>query len=329
MPSNDKIVVIPDTNYFYNDEQEETTFFKLNMGSYFKFQKTISINNLDDKIQMYVPELVLCELIAHHKKYLKETESKEIKNINFDEYCMKLRNKYLDGRLNIIDIPCDKEKLFKDILKRALDKIPPFKKKSDPGFKDTIIFLSVLEFSKLASFDKYILVTNDGLGSNKECLQEQFLEYNQNPNISLEVMTKNEFRDWSNEEYELFVDLRQYLEEKFYDNIWDKYYRTSTISWGNGDTLVEEYELIKEDTEFYQIGESEYEITIYLDIEINRSQDAAIGEFYEKNDKYIITQRETYIFERIKRDWKVEFKSSAYEICYDIWDESFMLDEYP
>lgn len=81
--------------------------------------------------------------------------------------------------MNIIDIPYDKES-YSRIFKRALDKIPPFKKKLDSGFKDTIIFLSVLEFSKLASFDKYILVTNDGLGSNKECLQEQFLKYNQN-----------------------------------------------------------------------------------------------------------------------------------------------------
>lgn len=74
---------------------------------------------------------------------------------------------------------------------------------------------------------------------------------------------------------------------------------------GNGDTLVEEYELIKEDMEFYQIGENEYEITIYIDIEINRSQDTAIGEFYEKNDKYHITQGKPIFLNGLKEIGKM------------------------
>ena len=311
---------------------------KLNIDSYSKFIKTLSVNNLNNKIEMLIPELVLCELISHQKRFLKEILSEgkskddididEIKNMDLDKYCTYLKNSYKD-KLNIIRIPDNKEKLFNTIFKRALDKTPPFSKKSDPGFKDTILFLSILEFSKTKNFDKYILITNDErMIEKKEDLKKEFLKYN-NSEVSLDIKRKNEFKNWSNDEFNLFVDLRTYLEDEFYDKIQDKYYYTSTISWGNGDTEVENYELLKDDTEFYQFDDNEYEVIIYLRVQINRSQDAAIGEFYSKDDEYFITQQEVYSITKVKKNWVDKLKSSTYDIYYLIMDENFMQDEYP
>jgi len=85
----------------------------------------------------------------------------DYKNFNIDESCEKLKNDYYN-QLNIINIPSDRNKLFNEILNMSLNKNPPFiEGKSDKGFKDSILFLSIEKFAEENLYDKYVLFSKD------------------------------------------------------------------------------------------------------------------------------------------------------------------------
>lgn len=338
------ILIIPDTNFFHNDEQEDLCIHQLNLNSYYNLLNAIKFRKFDNELFIGIPELVLCELISHHKKDLQKVLQKgvfenklknisiaDIINLDFDEYCKLLRNKYINKLDIIIEIPEDKERLFNYIFKRALDKVPPFRKKSDPGFKDTILFLSILYFTKRIDINRYILVTNDtGFTDKKQLLENEFKEFckDSTRSISLNICTKRDFFNWLDEEYGIFENLTNYIENNFFDHVLNNYRWNSIIMWINDYLDILEFSLIKEDTEIY-FHDGKYEVVIYISIWINRSNDRVEGIFYDKDDEYNITQKEVYIFEKINKQWNYELVNSRYEVLYDEWDESFMYDEYP
>lgn len=64
--------------------------------------------------------------------------------------------------MNIISISSDKVSLFETILEMSIKKKPPFiEGKSDEGFKDSILFLSLLKFAETNLYVNYILFTDD------------------------------------------------------------------------------------------------------------------------------------------------------------------------
>lgn len=307
MDFENKIIIIPDKKYFSNDKKENAQIGQININNYYKFNKTLKLNDIKDEISMIIPELVLYELIANNMKSL---------NIDSDEYLNELKAKYLNNDANIIKIDPNKENLFKTILKRTLNKTPPFTKDSDNGFKDTILFLSVLEFCKNNTFKKCILVSGDNIVNKKQDLKEEFSNYCKKDSELLDMMFKKDFNRWLDDKYELFTALEEYLDNEFYPQLMEKYSSAYDISWGNGDTIVESYQINKENTEMYQVDINKYEVVIYLSIGINRSLDAAIGDFYRKDDEYYITQSETYIIEQ-KKKWWSKLVNARYNVFFD------------
>jgi hypothetical protein len=96
-------------------------------------------------------------------------------DFNCTENLKQLLEKFiLINNINIIDFSDDKlSEIFKNIIKRAIDKNPPFKQKgnsSDSGFKDVLIWESILNYDAIDNYNKVILVSNDS-GFN-ECISE-------------------------------------------------------------------------------------------------------------------------------------------------------------
>lgn len=136
-------------------------------------------------------------------------------NINIDKYeeyiDQKIKNYLIQKNVNIIDV-CT-EKSFKKILDKALKKNPPFEgveKKSDKGFKDAVIWHSLIEYS-VQYGGNYIFYTNDNIFLNhKEYLRKDF-EENTYRKVGF-FHTIDKIREYILEELELNSILDEYYE---------------------------------------------------------------------------------------------------------------------
>lgn len=170
----DKILIIFETSVIRNPDYPHK---EINFGSVFESIKNYVIDNsFEQNVRFAVTKFSLDELIyGREAEYLKDYEVvKKFEGLpgvdffktDFDYF------QYLKGRArlfvknnNILVIPYPlKIRLYK-ILKRSLLKEKPFiqsQKHSDYGFKDTVIWESILGFNKIKKFQKVVLITNDG-----------------------------------------------------------------------------------------------------------------------------------------------------------------------
>lgn len=166
MKLNDKrYFVVFDTNILHQTYQNQADFtsFSLNLA----FENVIEmINQLDiyDNVEIAISAVVWNEL----KKQIVEAHDKrivEFERWKFPEYVIKRLplndySRYVDDQINeykriistginkIIELPIPKEKCFKRIVTRAFEKEAPFEgkeKNSDKGFKDVLLWESILE----------------------------------------------------------------------------------------------------------------------------------------------------------------------------------------
>ena len=153
------------------------------------------IKNLSDEFTVYVPQLSIEERIAQQCRELKEKfvkledmqkKYKDIATVKFITKYEKRSKEYRESILknyqsafgdNIIPFRKD-ENTFTRVLERANQKIPPFptaENASDKGFKDTILWLSLIEFFKTKGEKEIVFVTNDdGFRKNSDYLCEEF-----------------------------------------------------------------------------------------------------------------------------------------------------------
>lgn len=324
-----RIAVIYDTNNFIPSENKVFDLAKLNFEKYYKFKKTLKINGLEDKVKLFFPEIVLLELLSKHKQRLNERIKKledlneefdHIQSIsingfdklNIDEFFDELEENYLN-ELNIIPIPQDKTKLFNDLLKMAINRYPPFIKKnkntSDKGFKDAVIFLSLLTFSEKNDFDKYILVSNDeGFLKGSYGLKKYFKKHSKNSK-TLEIIKNDELSSFINEKFELFKDLRKYIHEEFLDEVHDEYTINHYIKIDNDELKIRDYNLIEHSTKINQIDEHFFELELILLVTI----DCRTKDCYFKGEEIII-QKERYIFRKNNENWKCLLKNRKYKL---------------
>lgn len=156
------------------------------------------VANLKDKFSVYVTQISIDERIAQVCREQKEKYDKleglqqeyahiatiTLKNTYEDiaEKCrkgMQAKYKKIFGA-NIIPFSKD-EKTFSEILGRALQKQAPFSsdpKASDKGFKDSLLWLSLLDFFKQSGSDHIVFVSDDsGFKKNAKVLTEEFLNF--------------------------------------------------------------------------------------------------------------------------------------------------------
>ena len=150
-------------------------------------------DSLKEKYNVYVTQVSIDERSAQQcrearKKYeeipklqekyqnIAEIKEKESFGTHLKRLNLTVQNSY--KRLfnkNIIPLKKSEARL-NEIIDRANNKIPPFiESTSDKGFKDTLMWLSILDFFKTSSENEIIFVTDDnGFRENVESLKNEF-----------------------------------------------------------------------------------------------------------------------------------------------------------
>ena len=183
--------VILDTNLLYEYGKNEVKNYRefelsSNFDSIVNFLET---NDISDKYKVWVPEIVFMELEKQRKeKYkvsidnikkefekIKDFKDVELKlpTICYEEEIKQCIMKYIrNNKINVLKIAkC--EELFKIILERCINKKKPFCGGSDKGFKDVVLWESIIEYAKYNSTnEKFILITDNSSDFIKNLEQE-------------------------------------------------------------------------------------------------------------------------------------------------------------
>ena len=138
-------------------------------------------------------------------------------------------------------IPFQKDSdIFNKIWARVLKKIPPFSnepKASDKGFKDALMWLSILEFFKHSGEEKILFITNDkGFINNKDFLCKEFHEITGKTidikeNSYYKTLIATEVIEIPEKNIEKLPDV-QFLRTQIYNIINAVCYSTDEDSWG-------------------------------------------------------------------------------------------------
>ena len=170
-----------------------------------------SLGNLVDKLKgdngdVYITDVSVQELKGQNAREIKDGIVK-IENVkrgpigqyldfthNIDQdKAIKQSNKRIDEYLNSIFgkniIPAYVNGLkVQNLLNRANDKVAPFniESKSDKGFKDTILWLSIIEYYKSKTDIEIKLVTNDGVFKKQE--KDLHDEFYKETSLEIEVI---------------------------------------------------------------------------------------------------------------------------------------------
>lgn len=180
------MLIVFDTNILYESTDSSCNFCD------FKFNKMF--NNVQERIEQYdlteyvyigISKIVWKEL--HNQRFNNYSEKKseldkitskyrfpgfELKQTELDyaDYLVKQIDDYKKKlgkyQTKIVEIDLPSNSRFQSIIRRALDKKPPFegeKKKSDKGFKDSLIWESLLDYKYSHPNHKIALYTRDGL----------------------------------------------------------------------------------------------------------------------------------------------------------------------
>ena len=177
--------LIFDTNALFQAYEKKADFTTFSFNS--TFENVIDmINQLDiyNQVTVAIPSVVWSEMekqiVEKHdellstykstisKKRFPEYSIQENPDINYPEY---IKNKIVEykkeisvGLNEVIEIPIASNNRFESIVNRAFSKLPPFEgkdKKSDKGFKDALLWESVLEFALKHRNSKIIYYSKD------------------------------------------------------------------------------------------------------------------------------------------------------------------------
>ncbi|VVB79969.1 Uncharacterised protein [uncultured archaeon] len=210
-----RYAIVLDTNPLYIQDRD-------NLGHLFHkwlwdLKKFVEENRISN-VEICLPQIVIEERIAQRITDTLETsestnlkvkslssidpsmkefvwESKKIK-----EFFQAKASKIL-SELKIKTLPLPKLD-SSNIITRAIDKIPPFSRE-DCGFKDSLIWLSLLEDAKKNTNSNYIFLTKNTRDFPEEILLKEF-----------RTISKNNFKICENLE-----DLKEYLDSEFKLNL--------------------------------------------------------------------------------------------------------------
>lgn len=207
--------IIFDTNILFKRSYDEYSKFEFN-ELYNDIQGKIERHDVIDKFELYVPEISVQELFQQQLQSYEDNLKSIIdlypkfENIyeidlqidelfNYQSFLEIKKNQYLKKNdIKLLEI-C-KEERFSKIVERALNKQAPFEgkdKKSDKGFKDALIWESILEFAE-KNTGEYIFFTADK--GFKGILENEFKN---STNQSLKIYSKEDRQklDYYIEEY--------------------------------------------------------------------------------------------------------------------------------
>ena len=238
--NNREYFIVFDTNILYQTYEKKADFTSFSFNATFK-NVIDMINQLDiyEKVTIAIPDVTWNEMTkqiieAHDKKLvefksyiqkwiLPEYSITEVVIDNYRAFIMDKIRSYQDeiqsGVNNIIVLPIPSDDRFKGIVQRAFDKAPPFggkEKNSDKGFKDVLLWESILEFTLSHKEAEIIFYTKDN--GFKDTLVEEFNKLHPQAFISI-CSTEHEIREllekWAKEiDIYMYQPIETYIENR-------------------------------------------------------------------------------------------------------------------
>lgn len=232
--------VIFDTNALYHTYDKKADFSSFSFNS--TYENVIGfINQLDiyERVIIIIPTVVWEEMerqiIQAHKSKIKELREKASKyhfpeivfndkgDMNYPDFIhpiiVKYRNSLSSNINTVIELPVASEVRYHSIVKRAFEKRPPFEgkdKKSDKGFKDALLWESILEFASQHDTAKFIYYSQDNAFGHE--LEDEFKESFNNADLvicSTENAVKQHLESWAKEiDIYSFTPIENYVEYK-------------------------------------------------------------------------------------------------------------------
>ena len=226
MNSSNEIVycLIFDTNVLFQEYEKKADFISFSFNA--TFENVIDmINQLDiyNQVTVAIPSVVWNEMekqiIEKHdelllsykntitKKLFPEYSVQENPAINYPEYIktkiVEYKEEISRGLNKVIEMPIASSSRFESIINRAFSKLPPFEgknKKSDKGFKDALLWESVLEFALKHPKLKIIYYSKDNAFG--KFLLEEFMENIKDSSLAIcknESEVKTQLEMWAKE----------------------------------------------------------------------------------------------------------------------------------
>jgi len=192
-----KVLVVFDTNLLLQNDSKYDYYNDVNLGGEFHklVEEFIPQHHLSNNVIIGIPQITIEEIKQQkYEKFenkfkslsdtfnliknltnLSEIETLEPKNYkeilsnNVDSYIENIK----DNR-NAIVLNYPKDNHLNRIIFRAVKRQTPFlrtKNESDKGFKDVVLWHSILDYEKINDFKKVILFSNDG-GFDLNCVDE-------------------------------------------------------------------------------------------------------------------------------------------------------------
>ncbi len=321
--TSEKIALVLDTNILERGKNFTDDFSYFSLESYEEALSMIEINDLIENVNIYIPEIVLLELSSHkldrinnRLKDLKQIslEFKNITDVNIsghdifdvDRHIEKLKKSTLND-INYIEIPEDWSNLFNRVLQMALYKIPPFEKgrgKSDKGFKDAIVLLSMVKFAKNCEFTKFVLFSQDQAFKKNEDLLKDFFQ--NETTKELEIQATADIQGYISNKFGLFIDLKKFLND-YFSQIDDEIKEKEKIYIENEDVVcdISNFEIDNENTVIKQVNEYEYDILVAFKLSCVCKDDDK-REITDLNRLYTIINKDS--------DWLIEEKNFNYKV---------------
>lgn len=221
-----KYLLVFDTNTLYYEVEKKPDFKNFAFhGDFEEVYKIIEKLDIYENVEIGIPKIVWKELekqnLDAYKKSVKELESKynnlklpfhtldkdEDKDAKYhnhlDEKIKKYKEFLSNGLIRVEELDYPSSSCLTNIIKRAIEKLPPFEgneKESDKGFKDTILWESILEYKKNNNDIKIILLSNDKI-------------FNKSDEETKDIILKNEYNKLFNDEILIFDNRNSLLEK--------------------------------------------------------------------------------------------------------------------
>ena len=206
------IYIVPDSNFLHISfgKSETTSYSRFYLNQ--PFEELISLRDFDtcnDTVQVLIPEMVLRELVEQKiAQYEKDIAAYNMLALRLDkpkeefESATSYRNEAMRQAKEFLNaksvklIPICDAMYWNCIIDKAIKKEAPFEGtegKADKGFKDTVIFFSMIEYAR-ENKGSYYFVSKDGIFGGKV----------KNGNVN---RLHQEFFDWSGSSFHVVADI--------------------------------------------------------------------------------------------------------------------------
>lgn len=307
-----KTLIVFDTNFLIVSAGRGISYnsFEFNL-SFDTIENFIDLHNLSENVILAIPKLVIEEMkkrkLYHYKIDCIELENKFRPFADFKEASLiiprteteyerlleNLIDEYLrEIKVEIVEYP--KNECFKNIVARAIDKKRPFRvsaSHSDSGFKDVVIWESILNYKRIEEYTKVILLTADNRAFDDHCVCEFESRFGRDMVIldSGEKVLKE-----LSEDYDIVIEK-------------DKYLR-----FAKGSYFIDLLDSELANKAFIIIEDSKFTITRYDIVDQCKSLEEDENEFSEKTGFYIINSLIAIYYTEKNVEMRSEFTAKTY-----------------